>query len=170
VKDTRIAQYFLGVGLHRAQDGGISWRQQLYIPRMCDKFYLTDAKPVTSPIDAGQMCKLRSKEPATAEEFIHETKVPYRELIGGIMLVATRTRPDVAAAVGILARRVADPREIDWQAAKRVLWYLKGMASLALTFPSSGDVNLTTYAGADYETSSDRTSLSGVEYCLAATR
>jgi hypothetical protein len=41
---------------------------------MCDKFYLTDAKPVTSPVDAGQMCKLRSKEPATAEEFINVIK------------------------------------------------------------------------------------------------
>jgi hypothetical protein len=49
----------------------------------------------------------------------------------------------------ISARRVADPREVDWQAAKRVLRYWKGMASLALTFPSRGDVNLTTEADAD---------------------
>jgi hypothetical protein len=84
---------------------------------------LTDAKPVTSPFDSGQMSKLRSKEPATADESINLIKVPYRELIGGLLFVATRTRSDVAAAVGILARRVADPREIDWQAAKRVLRY-----------------------------------------------
>jgi Reverse transcriptase (RNA-dependent DNA polymerase) len=166
VKDMGIARYFLGVGVHRDQDGGIRLSQQSYITRMCDKFYLTDAKPVTSPIDAGQMCKLRSNEPATAEESINVTKLPYRELIGGLMFVATRTRPDMASAVGILARRVADPREIDWQAAKRVLRYLKGTASLALTFPSSGDVNLTTYADADYATSSDRKSVSGVVILL----
>jgi Reverse transcriptase (RNA-dependent DNA polymerase) len=74
VKDMGIAQYFLGVGVHRVQDGGISLSQQSYITRMCDKFYLTDAKPVTSPVDAGQMSKLRSKEPATAEEFINVIK------------------------------------------------------------------------------------------------
>jgi hypothetical protein len=68
----------------------------------------------------------------------------------------------LAAAVGILAWRVADPREIDWQAAKRVLRYLKGTASLVLTFPSRGDASLTTYADADYATSSDRKSVSGV--------
>jgi hypothetical protein len=124
--------------VHRDLDGSISLSQHSFITRMCDKFYLTDAKPVSSPFDAGQMSKLRSKQQATAEEFINVTKVPYRELIGGLLFVATRTRPDVAAAVGILARRLADPREIDWQAAKRVLRYLKGTASLALTFPFKG--------------------------------
>jgi Reverse transcriptase (RNA-dependent DNA polymerase) len=166
VKVMGIARYFLGVGVHRDQDGGIGLSRQSYITRMCDKFYLTDAKPVTSPIDAGQMCNLRSTEPATAEEFINVTIVPYRELNGGLLFVATRTRPDVAAAEGILARRIADPREIDWQAAKRVLRYLKGTASLALTFLSSGDVNVTMYADADYATSSDRKSVSGVEILL----
>jgi Reverse transcriptase (RNA-dependent DNA polymerase) len=88
VKDMGVARYyFLGVGVHRDQDGSISLSQQSYITHMCDKFYLADAKPVTSPFDAGQMSKLRSKEPATAEDFTYVTKEPYRELIGGLLFV-----------------------------------------------------------------------------------
>jgi hypothetical protein len=120
-----------------------------------------DAKPVMSPTEMGQLSKLRSGESSTAAESIDMTKVPYRELIGGLLFLSTRTRPDIAVAVRIVARRVSDPRQVDWIAAKRILRYLKGTGSFQLSFPAEGEVELNTYADADYATSADRKSISG---------
>jgi hypothetical protein len=60
--------------------------QQSYITRMCDTFYLTDAKPVTSPIDAGQMCKLRPEGACDSfpgqfgSEYVVRGRCPYEEV------------------------------------------------------------------------------------------
>jgi hypothetical protein len=50
---------------------------------------------------------------------------------------------------------------VDWIAAKRVLRYLKGTGSFQLRFPAEGEVELSTYADADYATSADQKSISG---------
>jgi hypothetical protein len=128
---------------------------------MCEKYKMSDAKPVITPTDMGILSKLRSGEPSTAEESIDMAKVPYREMIGRLLFLSTRTRPDIAVAVGIVARRVSDPRQVDWIASKRILRYLKGTASFQLRFSAEGEVELTTYADADDATSADRKSISG---------
>jgi hypothetical protein len=87
------------------------------------------------------------------------TKMPYRELIGGLLSLSTRTQPDIAVAVGIVARRVSDPRHVDWIAAKWILRYLNGTGSFQLRFPAEGELEWSTYA--DYATSADRKSISG---------
>ena len=53
--------------------------------------------------------------------------IPYRELIGKFLYLAVATRPDVTYAVGALCRFVENPGLDHWNAAKRVLWYLKGL-------------------------------------------
>ena len=35
--------------------------------------------------------------------------IPYKQLIGALMYLAVATRPDIAYAVGVLARFSADP-------------------------------------------------------------
>jgi hypothetical protein len=59
-----------------------------------------------------------------------------------------------------VARRVSDPRQVDWIAAKRMLRYRKGTGSCQLKFPA-GEVEVSTIADADYATSVDRKSISG---------
>jgi hypothetical protein len=118
-------------------------------------------------MDMGQLSELRSVKPSRANDSIYMGKVPYREPIGGLLLLVMCIRPDIAAAVEILERRVADPRNIDWQAAKRILRYQKGTASLELKFPAYGDIILSVYEYADYATRADRKSVS---WCLSMLR
>jgi hypothetical protein len=139
----------------------MSLSQTSYINKLCDRYKMGDAKPVISPTEMGQLSKLRSGEPSTAAESIDMTKVPYRELIGGLLFLSTRTRPDIAVAVGIVARRVSDPRQVDWIAAKRILRYMKGTSSFQLRFPAEGELELSTIADADCATSAGRKSISG---------
>ena len=51
---------------------------------------------------------------------------PYRELVGALSWLALGTRPDIAFATSLLARFGHNPGRVHWDAAKRVLRYLKG--------------------------------------------
>jgi Reverse transcriptase (RNA-dependent DNA polymerase) len=103
VKDIGVAKYFLGVEIHQDDDGSMRLSQTSYVNKLCDRYKMGvgDAKPVISPTELGQLSKLRSKEPSTAAESIDMTMMPYRELIGKSLFLSTRTRPDIAVAVGI---------------------------------------------------------------------
>ncbi|GKV51593.1 hypothetical protein SLEP1_g58230 [Rubroshorea leprosula] len=49
---------------------------------------------------------------------------PYRQLVGSLQYLA-RTRPDISFAVNKLSQFLHAPSDVHWQAAKRILWYLK---------------------------------------------
>ena len=49
----------------------------------------------------------------------------YRSMIGKIQYVV-HSRPDIALAVGIVARFFANPKENHLMAVKRIMRYLKG--------------------------------------------
>ena len=54
------------------------------------------------------------------------------------MYATTTTRPDLAYAVGVLARFSHDPAERHWAGVKRVFRYLRG--TLDLVFALGGDL------------------------------
>lgn len=54
---------------------------------ICDRFSMSDARPVASPVEIGQLSQLRSLEPNTAQENCDMKGTPYRELIGGLLFV-----------------------------------------------------------------------------------
>ena len=51
---------------------------------------------------------------------------PYRELVGALAWFALGTRPDIAFATSSLDRFGRNPGRVHWEAAKRVLRYLRG--------------------------------------------
>jgi hypothetical protein len=65
---------------------------------------------------------------------------PYRELVGALAWLALGTRPDIAFATSSLARFGHNPGRIHWEAAKRVLRYLKGTKGWCLTLGDSPEI------------------------------
>jgi len=61
-----------------------------------------------------------------------QTDVPYNSLIGSLQYAAITTRPDISMAVSHLSRFLAPPSTKHWEAAKRVLCYLKGTIDVGL--------------------------------------
>ena len=59
----------------------------------------------------------------------------YRSLVGSLIYL-TNTRPDICYAVSNVARYMAAPQIPHYQAAKRILRYLRGSADFGLLFPS----------------------------------
>jgi hypothetical protein len=74
---------------------------------------------------------------------------PYRSLIGSMLYLSTSTRPDIAQAVGALARYMSKPTSMHWTAAKGVLRYLAATRDYGIKF-GPNKTELTGYCDADY--------------------
>ena len=64
----------------------------------------------------------------------------YSQLIGSLLYIANKSRPDISYAVSRLSRYTHNPSEIHWTALKRVFRYLRGTLDYALLykgFPST---------------------------------
>lgn len=91
--------------------------------------------------------------------------VPYRELVGGVMYLATHTRPDIMFTISTLAQFMQNPGRAHWEAAKRVLRYLKKTRDVKLTFGHiPGD--LEAFSDADWGSQPHRHSISGYAILL----
>ena len=67
----------------------------------------------------------------------NEGPFPYREMIGALMYMVTATRPDITFAMWTLVQYLQSPAQIHWEAAKRVVRYLKMTHNLKLMYGPS---------------------------------
>jgi hypothetical protein len=74
----------------------------------------------------------------------------YCELVGSLLYIANTTRPDIAQAVGVLSRYRCNPTTAHWNAALRVLVYLRDTKEKVLVLGSNPDVELNGYVDADF--------------------
>ncbi|GKB50325.1 retrovirus-related pol polyprotein from transposon TNT 1-94, partial [Tanacetum coccineum] len=58
-------------------------------------------------------------------------------------------RPDIAHAVGVVSRYMAEPGREHWEAVKRILRYIKGTSDVALCYGESG-LTVKGYVDSDY--------------------
>ncbi|KAG6613804.1 Retrovirus-related Pol polyprotein from transposon TNT 1-94 [Phytophthora cinnamomi] len=130
--------YFLGMEIKNdLESGKVTMRQTKFLKSILSKFGMQDSKPVKTPQDPGlkltkNMCEGGCKHEDTMKN------VPYRSAVGALMYLMVATRPDLAAAVGVLSQFAADPCPTHWQALKRVLRYLQATTTHGIEF-SKGD-------------------------------
>ena len=74
----------------------------------------------------------------------------YRNIVGSLLYIANRTRPDIMTAVSILTQFVSAPNNSLWKAALRVLRYLRGTREYVLVFNGCSDYRLQGYVDADF--------------------
>ena len=147
----------LGVKFERETSGCITLSQKDYIDKLLTQFGLEDAKGAKTPMEA-KPCLDEDKE-------LEDT--PYRELIGGLLYLSLRTRPDITFAVTKLAQYSSNYNRSHWNSAKRILRYLKDTRDYKLSYRPTGQ-KLSAFADADWATSNeDRKSTSGYIVMLA---
>ena len=61
----------------------------------------------------------------------------YLAVVGSLLYLSTKTRPDIAYAVGSVARFCVNPTKEHWNAVKRILQYLNVTTKLGLLYRES---------------------------------
>lgn len=80
------------------------------------------------------------------------SKLNYREAVGSLQYLSSKTRPDLSFAVNYESRSLDNPKKQDFINVKRNLRYLKGTPSKGIKYYKSQrkDLELIAYCDADY--------------------
>jgi histone deacetylase 1/2 len=130
-RDLGPVSMFLGMEVLRDVEGRLlKLCQHKYVRELLEKYNMQNSASVRTPLAAGT--KLSREGEGAGDDL--EPGVPFSELVGALLYLSVCTRPDIAHAVGLLARFMSAPKKQHWVAAKRVLRYLKGTPDLGICF------------------------------------
>lgn len=132
---------YLGMDITRDAQG-IQLSQATYIDKVLQRFGMQNAKPQPTP------CTTRPTARSADEQQVDPKLI--REAIGALLYLARIARPDIAFAIGQLARFQADPGESHLRGIKRVLRYLIGTKHFSIKFPAHDEIKFIGYSDADY--------------------
>lgn len=158
MQDLGELHHFLGIKvLQDLVDGKVWIGQPNYVQKLLEKFGMQDSKPVSTP--SAPDSKLVKK---TAKDEEADQK-KYQAAVGSLLYLSTKTRPDIAFAVGNVARFCSEPTKVHFSAVKRIMRYLKGTQDLGLLYHKhSTALSCVGYSDADWGGSlDDRKSTSG---------
>lgn len=121
------------------------------------KFNMEECKPTATPMNQKErFCK--EDEAKRVDERL------YKSLIRCLMYLIA-TRPDIMYAMSLLSRYMHCASEIHFQAAKRILRYVKGTIDYGIRFSQVKSFNLLGYSDSDWAGCvDDKRSTSG--YCF----
>ena len=138
MKDLGEAKVCLGLEMSRDRNQKRLWlTQQSYMEKIVDRFSMSDCKPVATPMEEPNNLEQRLEFISDSDE--EAKNVPYREAIGSLMYLMIGSRPDIAYAVGKLARLCENPKLKHWMAVKRLLRYVKGTTKMGLCYNERAD-------------------------------
>ncbi|KAJ9542762.1 hypothetical protein OSB04_029268 [Centaurea solstitialis] len=166
MKDLGAAKKILGMEIVRDRKARkLYLSQEGYVQKVLRRFGMSEAKPVNTPF--APHFKLSSAlSPSTQADVAYMARVPYSSAVGSLMYAMICTRPDLAYAVSMVSRYMANPGKEHWKAVQWILRYLKGTADLCLHFGrnSSGVLG---YVDSDYGKDVDnRRSITGYVFTL----
>ncbi|XP_070673914.1 uncharacterized mitochondrial protein AtMg00810-like [Malus domestica] len=141
IKDLGDLKYFLGIEFSRCQKG-IFMFQRKYALDILQDSGLMGARPDKFPIE--QNLKLTPIDGALLDD---PTK--YRRLVGRLIYL-TVTRPDIVFSVRALSQFMHEPRKPHWDAALRILRYIKGTPGQVLLFPVSDNLELKAFCDSNW--------------------
>jgi hypothetical protein len=167
MKDLGPANKILGMQIHRDRKDRKIWlSQKNYLRKVLRRFNMQDCKPISTPLPVN--FKLSSgMSPSNEAERMEMSRVPYASAVGSLMYAMICTRPDIAQAVGVVSRFMADPGKEHWNAVKRILRYIKGTSGVAICFGGS-ELTVRGYVDSDFAGDHDkRKSTTGYVFTLA---
>ncbi|KAE8715084.1 1-phosphatidylinositol-3-phosphate 5-kinase FAB1B [Hibiscus syriacus] len=114
MKDLGSANKILGMQIHRDRSNRKIWlSQKNYLKKILSRFSMQDCKPISTPLPIN--FKLSSSmSPSSEEERMEMSRVPYASAVGSLMFAMICTRPDIAQAVGVVSRYMANPGKEHW--------------------------------------------------------
>ncbi|PNX89752.1 putative copia-type protein [Trifolium pratense] len=141
MKDLGVLKYFLGLELARGSSG-MFMCQQKYTLDILDECGMLACKPSSFPMEQNHRLAL-----ATGPSFSDPSK--YRRLVGRLIYL-TITRPEITYAVHILSQFMQEPLQAHWEAAMRVLRYLKSSPGQGIILPRENNLELVGFCDSDW--------------------
>lgn len=117
MKDLGILCYFLGIEV-ACSPSGMYLCQRKYALDIIVETGLMGVKHVSFPLEQNHKLLRDDGEPMTTDPF------RYRRLVGRLIYLAT-TRPELSYAIHVLSQFMNNPKATHWDAALRVVRYLK---------------------------------------------
>ena len=127
---------YLGITIVPIEKGGhkgFMLHQERYVEDILAAFNMLDAKPKPTPYLSGVTLS-KAHNAKTEEEKSEMADKPMRKLVGMLLHLTRCTRPDIACAVGLLARYQTNPGPIHWKWGKRILQYLSGTRDYGVVY------------------------------------
>ncbi|KAJ4771370.1 Retroelement pol polyprotein-like [Rhynchospora pubera] len=143
MKDLGALKYFLGIEIAR-NPTGLYLCQRKYTLDIVAECGLLGGKPAAFPIEQNYNLSIASGKPMEDPE-------RYRRLIGRLIYL-TITRPDLCYSVHILAQFMHAPLDVHYDAAIRVMRYLKGSPGQGILLSANSDLTLYGYCDSDWAT------------------
>ena len=164
-KDTKLMAKVLGMTVHYDEENRrVKISVGMKIDAILEQYNMKDAKITDSPMLPNTLALF---ERDTSEGF-DQPPWPYAKLVGELLWIGNTVRPDIAFAVNVLARQLKKPKNCHWEAAKRVLRYLKGTRDLGITYCASNEQPVVGYSDSDWGTDPvDRKSTAGHVFMYA---
>lgn len=134
-------RYFLGIEVMQKTDG-IFICQRKYAAELIERFEMQNFNPVCNPIVPGQKI-------GRDEAGVKVDATIYKQVVGSLMYL-TATRPDMMFVVCLISRFMANPTELHFAIAKRILRYLKGTLGFGIMYKREGESELIGYTDSDY--------------------
>ncbi|KAJ8870868.1 hypothetical protein PR048_027169 [Dryococelus australis] len=120
-KDCRVVDSLLE-GLEREFEKGLHLNQTGTMAQLLEAYNMTEAKPAPTPA-----VEIKGEE----KEGQNKTFL-YRELLGSLVYLCNKTRPDIEYAVKCCSRSVENPTEEEIVSIKRILRYLQDTENLGI--------------------------------------
>jgi hypothetical protein len=149
-------------GVELIRDRSRKWakiHQCDYVTKLLEKYQMHNCTPADTPMDPGTAKALML---LPQDAFTSESTREYQAVLGCLMWLSCRTRPDLAYSVNLLSRfsRVASPEHVAL-IKNRPLRYLNGTRDFGIAFyPGNGEFN--TYGSADADLAGDLNSARSV--------
>ena len=168
ISDLGDVKYALGIAISRDEPTrSIYLSQTALVDRIVEQFGQTDAHTVDTPMVPGTEILQPDKNIPLAPHILSWTqRTPYRSLVGTLNYLAVATRPDIAFTVGRLSSVLDCYRPEHWEAAIRVVRYLKGTRLLSLKLGGNNIMRPIGYCDSDWNNCPD-TSRSIGGYCFS---
>ena len=123
----------------------LSISQKTYLQGILKRFDMENCKSVSTPLEFGK------KYEALSEKENPVDVKGYQIAIGCLNYATLISRPDLAVAIGVLSKFMANPGLEHWKGVKRVLRYIQGTLDYGLMYTSDGkEPILTGYSDADW--------------------
>jgi len=147
MKDLGDIHFILGLQVRRNRGTRtLHLSQEQYVRAVLARFGMDACKPAKSPLPT--KCVLTKR----MEGEVAVNPQQYLKAIGSLMYAMLGTRPDLAFAIGLLARFSSDPSEAHWNSVVHIFRYLVHTQELGITFAPGLD-ELEGFTDADFATS-----------------